>query len=542
MPRQEATTASDSPDKTHTGRFWFEAGLVFLVFFVVAGDPTPGVNEPHYLCRLKHYWDPGYCPGDLFLDSPDAHFTVVWLFGWVTKFASLETTAWAGRLLSWGLLAIGWQRLMRRVTSVPLLAPLAAALMVYATRQAHFAGEWIIEGFEAKTPAYALVLFALADAIDGRWNRSWLLLGAASAFHALVGGWSVIALAVASLFVPRPAFRSMLPGLIGGGLLALAGVLPALSLNTDTPPEVVAEANKIYVYFRLPHHLALLSMKPDWLLDRAGRHLVGIACLGFLAVARVNQERTALRLLLGFAVAAEALSVFGLLISLVGWNDQEWAASLLRYYWHRLADIAVPIAAAAIAIEWIGAGLQAKRPTAAIATAALVIATGGYLGLKTIERIPPPIPFGERVLPDQAAWVEMCQWINQNTEPDALLLVPFNAQTFKWRAQRAEVVTRKDIPQDAASMVEWRRRLRDVFQTGEWPDGKPRWTPSLARLGAAKLNELAAEYGADYALDQAPRQETSMPLRRRASLPIVHKVGPYTLYDLRAVNRQEGGK
>lgn len=541
MTRQEATPASDTPDKTHPGRFWFEAGLVFLVFFVVAGDPTPGVNEAHYLCRLKHYWDPGFCPGDLFLDSPDAHFTVVWLFGWVTKFTSLEATAWAGRVLCWGLVAIGWQRLISRVTSVPLLAPLAAALMLYATRHTHFAGEWIIDGFEAKSPAYGLVLLALADAIDGRWNRPWLLLGLASAFHALVGGWSVLALGAAAWFVPRPPLRSMLPGLIGGAVLALAAVLPALALNGDAPPEVVAEANEIYVYFRLPHHLALLSMDPDWLADRAGRHLAGIACLGLLAAARVRQERPALRLLFGFAVAAEALSVAGLLISLVGWNDHEWAASLLRYYWHRLADIAVPIAAAAIAVEWIGAGLQARRPAAAAATAALVLGMGCYLGIKTVERIQNPTPRGERVLADPAAWVEMCHWIDQNTEPDALLLVPFNSQTFKWRAQRAEVVTRKDIPQDAANLVEWRRRLRDVFQTGEWPDGKPRWTPSLAKLGAARLSELAEGYGADYALDQAPRRETSTPLRRRASLPIVHRVGPYTLYDLRSASSRKGG-
>lgn len=503
------------------------------MFFVLAGAPPPGVNEAHYLCRLRHYWDPAYCPGDLFLDSPDAHFTVVWLFGWVTQFFSLEATAWFGRLLSWGLIAIGWQRLIGRVTQTPFLAPLSAVLFVYATRQTHLAGEWAVAGFEAKSLAYGLVLMALADAIDGRWNRAWLLLGVASAFHALVGGWSVLALALAAAFVPRPSVRTMLPGLIGGGALAMAGVLPALALNVGTPSDVVSDANQIYVYFRLPHHLALLDMKPAWLAERAGRHLLGLVCLGLLSAARVRRDRPALRLIVGYALAAEAISVAGLLISTVGWSQPELAASLLKYYWHRLADIAVPIAIAAIAAEWLGAALLARRRSAAVIVMAGVVACGGYLGSETLRRLQNPLAGGERTLPDPAGWVEMCHWIRDNTDPDALLLVPFNAQTFKWRAERAEVVTRKDIPQDAASMVEWRHRLSEVFQVGERPDGKPEWTPSLARLGAVRLRELAETYGADYALDQAPRREASEPWRRRASLPIVHRVGPYTLYDLR---------
>ena len=62
-----------------------EVLLIALVFFVVAGDPAPHTNEPHYLCRLKHYWNPEWCDGDLFLESPEAHLTFVWALGWVTN-------------------------------------------------------------------------------------------------------------------------------------------------------------------------------------------------------------------------------------------------------------------------------------------------------------------------------------------------------------------------------------------------------------------------------------------------------------------------
>jgi hypothetical protein len=531
----EGPTLAPPASQTQSGRFWFDAALVFLVFFVAGGDPSPGVNEPHYLCRLRHFWDPSYCPGDLFLDSPDAHFTVVWLFGWVTQLLSLEATAWLGRVLSWALIAAGWTRLVQRVTPTLFLAPLGAALVVVGTQQLHFAGEWLIGGFEAKTLAYGFVFFALADAIDGRWNRAWLLLGIASAFHALVGGWSVVALGAAGLVSRQlPPLRSMLPSLIAGGVIALAGVAPALLLNVGTPPEVVSEANETYVFVRLSHHLAPLTKDWDWLANRGGRHLVMIAILAALHALRVRRDRPALRLVTYFAWAAEAISLAGLLIELSMWNHLAWAASLLKYYWFRLADIAAPVAVSLIAVQWIGEAFAERRRSVALAAVALVALCGWHIGGIVLERSRYPVPASDAAMTDPAAWIEMCDWVRENTPADAVFLVPQRSQSFKWRAERGEVVTYKDVPQDARSMVEWRRRYFDVFQTGTAPEGYTAWTPSLAALGAERLRELGEKYGASYALNEAPLGdiESGRADRRRASLPVVHRVGPYTLYAL----------
>ncbi|QDT68308.1 hypothetical protein MalM25_12290 [Planctomycetes bacterium MalM25] len=533
-PAVPAETTSPEPTpaiKTPSGRFWFESLLVFLVLLVAVGDPAPMVNEAHYLCRLKHYWNPEYCPGDLFLESPDAHFTVVWLFGWVTRFLSLPATAWLGRVISWALLAVAWRRLVGRVSDLPFLAPLSAGLLWLGVSQGNLAGEWIFGGFEAKSLAYGFVLLGLTDAIDARWNRAWVLLGVASAMHALVGGWSVVALGAVWLTAKeRPKLPSMAPGLLAGGLLSLAGVLPALALNTGANADQVHEADNIYVHFRLPHHLALLSKGSAWLANRAGRHAVVVALLAMLTWARAASDRRSVHLLIRFAWAAEAISLIGLVI---GWIDPPWGASVLKYYWHRLADIAAPMAVALLLIEAIDAGWRTRRGLAALSTFALTLVVAWNLGGIAAQRSQRPIAPCDKRMRDPAAWREMGDWVRENTEPDALLLVPQTSQSFKWHAERGEVVTRKDIPQDALSMIEWRRRLSDIFQIGEWADGTTRWTPSYAHLGAGRLRELAEAYGADYALDQATGRDAGMPLRHRASLPIVHRVGPYTLYDLR---------
>jgi hypothetical protein len=169
-----------------------EVLLIMLVFFIASGDPPPHVNEAHYLGRLKHAWSPTWCTGDLFLESADTQVVFIWLFGWVTRFLSLSATAWLGRLLAWTLLAWAWQRLSWRLVPVPLASVLSAALFITLNSQAHLAGEWIVGGVEAKCFAYGFVLLALRALVDRQWNWLCVLLGAATALHPLVGGWSAV--------------------------------------------------------------------------------------------------------------------------------------------------------------------------------------------------------------------------------------------------------------------------------------------------------------------------------------------------------------
>jgi hypothetical protein len=51
-----------------------EIVLILLVFLAVGGELTPHSNEAHYLSRLKHFWNPTWCAGDFFLESPESHF------------------------------------------------------------------------------------------------------------------------------------------------------------------------------------------------------------------------------------------------------------------------------------------------------------------------------------------------------------------------------------------------------------------------------------------------------------------------------------
>jgi hypothetical protein len=88
-------------------------------------------------------------------------------------------------------------------------------------------------------------------------------------------------------------------------------------------------------------------------------------------------------------------------------------------------------------------------------------------------------------------WTEVCAWIHDNTPSNAKFITPRHQQTFKWYAQRAEVATWKDVPQDAAAIVEWKRIREELY-----PAASARF--DLAAHTPEQLAELAHKYGASY--------------------------------------------
>ena len=71
--------------------------------------------------------------------------------------------------------------------------------------------------------------------------------------------------------------------------------------------------------------------------------------------------------------------------------------------------------------------------------------------------------------------------------------------TFKWRTGRPEVVNRKDIPQDTRGILEWDRRIKEIYYY-EDAAGMQGPVDSPSQLGTDRVRELATKYGADMVL------------------------------------------
>ncbi|MBN1909013.1 MAG: hypothetical protein JW818_04675, partial [Pirellulales bacterium] len=387
------------------------------------------------------------------------------------------------------------------------------------------AGEWIVGGVEAKGFSFVFVFLGLEALVRQRWNRTWLLLGLASMFHVLVGGWSAIAAGAAWVFWgrdQRPPLRSMWAGLLGGFLLSLPALIPSLRLTLGVDPAIVDQANQIYVFIRLGHHLNPLDAEhfPPHLVIRFAVLLAVWVWLRWQSPRSEPVWR-----LHAFVTGSVVLSMVGLGLAYALAGRADWTAAVLRFYWFRLADVAVPMGVA-LGLPGVIERLRAVRPRLArAATVGLILLAVAHVGNCAQWRIGPVEPRGYRMAIGQFLnWKNACLWIAdpKNIPPDARFLTPQYAQTFKWYAGRSEVVNWKDFPQDPASIVEWWQSQNLLHATGSDVPGE-RWYASLAEQDPVRLILLGKHFDADYLLT-----ESAPPL----ALPVVYRNDAYAVYRL----------
>ena len=495
---------------------WLEILAIVAVCYVFAGSPTPSVNEAHYLAKAKHYWQPEWCEGDFFLESADAHEVFYWTFGWMTKYYSLPATAWIGRLLVWLLFAASWRRMVRALTNIRGAALLSAICLLPLTHYGHLAGEWLIGGIEAKGFAYPLLFLAIGKAAEGKWWQTWPLLGLASSFHILVGGWAVVAFLFA-LFMRRDEeqinYRELAVWLVIGGTLALPGLIPALQLTADATAEEIREANVTYTFRRLSHHLVpyrFAQWNPFAPKFNVTRPLsFGLLCLlwwRFAGSIRTPRWQRLQMIVNGSLVIA----LCGLLVELLSSPFDHFQvpflsnmrASLLRFYWFRMSDMMVPTGLALFAI------VRIRQPMARVWQTVIAL----LLGIAGLWFASQQYGFAARsmsmqqqywrhTLPEMEQyridedWLDVCNWIRDNTPSDCTVLTPVRQQTFKWYAERPDVVTWKDVPQNASAIVDWWERRRAVHKLGDWPWEDPEQLANvLSSYGVTHIVWPSAKY------------------------------------------------
>ncbi len=247
------------------------------------------------------------------------------------------------------------------------------------------------------------------------------------------------------------------------------------------------------------------------------RHLLLVAF--FLALAWSLRSSRAYQRLAGCVGGAVLLGIMGGLMELTG------NCSLLRLYWFRATDVMVPIGVALGIVLWIDR-LYTQRPRAASWLLGVsLLFVGSHVASVVAQAHYDPIPAadwqGHIASPQQLQdWQAACRWVQEHLPADACLLTPMDHQTFKWYAERSEVVTWKDIPQDAEGIVQWQTRRNDVQQLA-----------GLAQFGSQavfsqRLQKLGREYGFSYWLVRSRRPWPT------AGLLLKHRNPSYAVYQL----------
>lgn len=464
--------------------------LILLIAGSFAADslirfPVPGTNEPHYLCKAKHYWNPQWCADDFFLESSNAHRLFYQVVGFFTQWLTLTQTAVLGRLTACLLLAIGWYRLLRLLSS-GIWSPLIAAWMYLGLAAiGNFSGEWVIGGIESKVFAYGFLFLAVANGCEQSWNRAGIYLGLAISWHPVVGIWGLFcglfALVCHALVQRKSLNRSSLklglkqaiPACGWLILCSLPGLVPALSLLQGGTPREEFSANFIQVFYRLKHHL-----------DPMDFNLFSYLMYGFLIAAWLLFHRKAktsfsLQFFQYFIAGTLVLACIGFLLGAGPRPASEMPyfalrMSLLKFYPFRLFDSLLPLAVIIAVINTFYQRWIAPSESTTEAPAEKKRLRAGLIGILSLGLFTVVLysawaspPIHKMSPPQRADWIDACRWIEQNTPETALFLTPIHQSDFKWYAQRPEYVTYKDCPQDAPGIVEWNRRLKYLRKWGQ---------------------------------------------------------------------------
>ncbi|MBA3315030.1 MAG: hypothetical protein M3552_09200 [Planctomycetota bacterium] len=561
-----------SPVRTSSLARWGPAAIVFLELMICSAvqAPVPGVNEPQYLGKAAHLWNPAWAAGDMFLESSNPHLVFYLTVGWLTRFLSLEATAWVARFFGYGVLAIGWTALAGKVVGTRIAAVPSAAIFLLLASIGNLSGEWLVGGIEGKVFAYGLMFLAIVFWLEDRLIPVALCLGGVISFHPIVGGWGLICglgAEIASRIIGLPS-RNFSPKTlaVAGGLfllMALPGALPA-AFTLGGASHETAVATYLQVFWRLRHHLdptqfsaaryaGYAGLFVAWLcLFAVTRRLIpsrpasgpegqedegsvrtpltpgpspqrrGEVMRGFFSRRSDSDDVTSAidGRWLFFVAATVVVAAIGVV---VGWRSgSTWAmplrdlrGTLLKFYPFRLADVFVPLAfSLAVSRPIMGdARLIARHSLRAIATTAVTISA-----FTASMAIPQPDRNPSRLSPEKLqAWKDVAAWARQNTPAGTVLVTPSRQWGFKWYSHRAEYVNFKDSPQDTPGLIEWKRRL-DVLRN--W------WTSSPdGRYSKADLQRLGDETRSNYLVTYAYSG-------RFAAEPLYDN-GVYRIYSLR---------
>lgn len=472
-------------------------------------------NEAGKLALARQRIDPAWIPHDWYLNTSQGY---QWLFqqlsGRIVLPLGFPLGSLVVRLLGYGLWAWGLAGLS---VSLGLSAPLAAlATALFSLGQGLVAGEWMVGSAEPKTFAYAALMLAYGAWRGRRWWVCGLWSGLACAFHLLVGGFGIVALAgLALLRQGRRWDGAALARWCSGCLLTalpvtlalveqlLARGLPSGAASVEGAVAGLPTAGWIYVVLRNPHHLLPSSWSwSDW--ARA------LLCLGAFALGVVlggarrpgdDPHRQASRDLALWVVMSWPPALAGWLLAL--WDPR---SPLLQVYPFRVADtltmLAMWLLLAAALQPWVQ-GRQARLTLVALVLA--ICLRGLALDLPVAAA---RLPRGFVASEDQAA---LYGWIRRATPASALVVTPpIDFEDLSLQTGRAGYVQFKQIPTSRAAIQTWYARLTalaggdaGVWQgPGGWP-ARSRLSKAYNSLDPPALRRLADASGASVLITEA---------------------------------------
>jgi hypothetical protein len=522
--------------------------LIFLCLRLLLDSNMSGLvwNEVDVLPLAKQFADPDWIDNDWYLNLETGYrylFQVI--FGWLIVHLGFLATSIIGRLVcytlvAWGIVLLG-QKLGLSLSYL-LLATIAITYQGYL--QGAIAGEWFVGGLEAKAVAYGLILLAIPLMLQRKYVLITLLLGLATSFHVLVGGWAF--LTTLGWFCLHPKERLLKLKhkgwlLIIIYLIASAGAIPgSLQQLLSSPPLGNVSPSFIYVFLRLPHHLNPFAWHPLLWLRLIIYLTIWTGCMIYLKKKADEQgwkpEDYARFELSEFTFVSLIPFVAGIAIAFFD-HQGTW----LQYYPFRFGDMMLPLTTSLLLACTLKTKFSLQKPRLRLLLISLlgcILFTQVTFFSQQATTLRVRFAIASQDFPAQQQdvdpqWKLMSGWIHNHTAEDEVIIShPWKLANFTWMTERATIVKLKLFPQTKDAIVEYYQRLNDLsggavariyFGDEELDQRKTvkAISAGFSRLNTSQVQQLMTKYESNYFLTNESHH---------LNLPIVHTQTPYILY------------
>ncbi len=510
----------------------------FISFILLFEGNVGSVNEVDILPFIRQHIDPNWIPNDFYLNEPAGYrLPFILLFGHLTTTLGFLATSIIGRLICYTGIAFGFLLLGQKLgLTLPFLL-VSIGLFIYAG-QGYVADEWAVRGFESKAVAYVFLFWAVALMLSGSYRLMAIMLGLASTFHVLVGGWISLAILGWLMLRRRKDFNSIsytVSVLVLFLISSAWAIWVVLQHLLETGNASLVSASYIYVFLRLPHHLNPLAWEwYKWGVLFFSLFLLG-GSLAFLNSQQKYQEKSIYQARLALAeLTFITLIPFLLGVAIAPFDTQ---GKLLQYYPFRVGSLMLGLTTSLLLI----CSLQTifvywKKRTFKLFC---IFAISVILVIQALE-------FKEDLLalrnfPSEqqgvnAEWKEMSSWIRNSTPRNALIISPpVDLENFNWLTERATLAKYKQMPQTYAGIEMWYERMAalsgnaDFWQSlqnlsnrnAKKHEIKEALSQGYNQLSTEEVKALLVKYKTKYLLTKSDHS---------LNLPISHANSGYILY------------
>lgn len=462
-------------------------------------------NEVDVLPFARQFSDPDWLRNDWYLNLDITYrnlFNAV--FGPIVSWLGFDAGKYAGRFMIYLLLSAAVYDFLKAVRLNIIIGLIA--LFFFLGHQSIVAGEWIVNGVDTKSIAYACVIFSLAALVRKKYIQGFAFIGASISFHPLVGIYSFYCALLAILankewreqwqIIIKQSWPLLITGLYGFWSIF---VLQIQNNNFAVSDRVWW----VYTVFRLPHH----TLPGAWDGHRWDVKL-SLAVFLFAVIFSVSKSLGP-RFLASYGLASVSLFLIGL--GLYAFGD----IHILRLYWFRFPDTIVPLLSlifSGIIFEKIiktlfsgflclpgirvNIGKYNERHLRIIAGIVVLVGILAAASGSTYNRI-------KSELDDRKPIRDSQEWILNNTPEDAVFLIDPTIDNFYVEAQRAVFVSYKHLPQSPDEIMEWYERIK--ICNGNRPPEKIKDSfeeiqTNFYNLDETSIRSIAKTYGIDYYL------------------------------------------